>query len=287
MKKNVYQIITDQVLELLEQGTVPWHKPWSGGGVPTNLVSKKPYRGINPFLLACRGFASPYWLSFKQAQKLGGKVIKGSKSSIVIFWRWLEKEDKATGKKSRFPLLRYYRVFNVDQVEGIDESKIPQLAEKYDNDPIDAAEAVVSGFAGGPPVSYSGDRAFYAPAQDKVNIPGMSSFESAEGFYCTLFHELVHSTGHADRLNREGVTNLAFFGSHEYSKEELVAEFGAAFLSGHCGIESTTIENSAAYIHSWAKKLKSDPKLIVQAAAQAQKAADHILGTTFEKQVKS
>mgnify|MGYP003662196347 CR=1 FL=1 len=93
MKKNVYQIITDQVLELLEQGTVPWHKPWSGGGVPTNLISKKPYRGINPFLLACRGFASPYWLSFKQAQKLGGKVIKGSKSSIVIFWRWLEKED--------------------------------------------------------------------------------------------------------------------------------------------------------------------------------------------------
>jgi len=212
---------------------------------------------------------------------LGGRVIKGEKSSVVIFWKWLEKEDTQTGKKSRIPLLRYYRVFNVLQTEGIDERKIPVL-DLCDNDPIDAAEAVVAGFVDSPPVHFGGDRAYYVPSQDVVNIPGLASFATAEHYYSTLFHELAHSTGHKSRLDREGVTNLAFFGSYEYSKEELVAEFGAAFLSGHCGIASATVENSAAYIQSWSKKLKSDHKLVVQAAAQAQKAADHILGVRFE-----
>ena len=273
---DVYQMITDRLVAMLEDGTAPWGKPWTGGSDPANLVSRREYSGINYFLLACSSYSSPYWLTYKQAQDLGGHVRKGEKGTPVIFWKILEKKN-ATGEESgeKVPLLRYYTVFNAEQCEGI---KVPDAcAATHHNDPIDAAEAVQLAMPNRPIVTIGGARAFYSPARDSVTVPEMARYKHPEAYYSTLFHELGHSTGHETRLNRPGVAEQHFFGDAEYSREELVAEMAAAFLCGHCGIESAVIENSAAYLQSWIKALRGDKKLAITAAAQAQKAADYIL----------
>ena len=305
MSNKVYEIVTDQIIRQLEEGTVPWHKPWKWGSGfsfsgstagPVNLATKKPYRGINIFLLLCTPYESPYWVSIKQANKLGGRVRKDEKSSMVIFWKPLEVEDKenknedGTPKKKTIPLLRYYRVFNVEQCEGL-ESKIPQPPEPEPEapepepfQPIECCEKVVEGMPNRPEIRHKEARAYYRPSEDFVNLPKQELFESPEEYYSTAFHELTHSTGHKSRLARPEITKgLIVFGSHDYSKEELVAEMGAAFLCGHCQIEQKTLYNSAAYIQGWLKKLRDDRKLVVHAAAAAQRAADYILG----KEVKN
>jgi antirestriction protein ArdC len=288
-KADAYQIMTDRIVGLLEQGVVPWRRPWKqlGGLMPQNLKSKKAYRGVNVFWLACAGYGSPYWVTFKQAKALGGSVRKGEKGFPVIFWKWLEREDEDTGKSRRIPMLRYYTVFNVEQCEGI-EDKVPQIDtdEPVEFEPIERCEQIVESFSG-PSVRTGDSRAYYVPSTDLVNMPKRELFETAESYYSVLFHELGHSTGHESRLGREGITDATMFGSHKYSKEELVAEMTAAFLSGHCAIDSATVENSAAYIQGWLKKLRNDTKLLVSAAAQAQKAADLILGRSFETEKKS
>ncbi len=282
MANKVYNIVTDRVLSLLEHGVVPWKRPWAGGEPPANLVSKKPYRGINPFLLASTGYASPYWLSYKQAQARGGNVRKGEKSTLVVFWKLWDKEtrDAATGEKSskRLPILRYYRVFNAEQCDGIDAPKL----ETIDFEPIERCEAVVADMPNPPTITHGEPRAFYRPLTDTVNMPQPEVFNSAPEYYSTLFHELTHSTGHVSRLRRPGIEALQPYGSSDYSREELVAEMGAAFLCGHCSIESATLDNSAAYINGWLRRLRSDPKLVVQAAGLAQRAADCIRGITWE-----
>lgn len=281
-KLDIYQMITDRVIALLEQGVAPWRKPWSYGGEPLNLSSGKHYQGINSFLLACSGFASNYWVTYKQAQALGGQVMKGEKASPIIFWKLYEKEDeKAEDGKINVPVLRYYSVFNLGQCEGLE---IPESEDTwYKHDPIKAAENIIANMPNAPKFERKQNRAFYSPDRDLVNVPEMKRFEKVEEYYSTFFHELAHSTGHKNRLSREGITKSCFFGSHDYSKEELVAEMGAAFLCGHCGIESVTIENSAAYLQSWIKTLRGDKKLAVIAAAQAQKAANYILNKEEEK----
>lgn len=276
---DVYQIITDRVLAILEAGTVPWRKPWNYGSErgPLNLVSKKHYQGINWFLLACTAFGSPYWLTFKQAQQLGGNVLKGEKGTPIIFWKIYEKEDaKAEDGKKRLPLLRYYTVFNVEQCDGI---AVPDsdVTTWHEHDPIEAAEKVILTMPNRPIVEIGGVRACYSPLRDHVQIPDLFRYERTEEYYSTFFHELAHSTGHKSRLNREGVTGDHFFGDSVYSREELVAEMAAAFLCGHTGIENATIHNSAAYLQSWIKALRGDKRLAITAAAQAQKAADYIL----------
>jgi len=278
-KMKVYEIITDRIMEKLEQGCVPWHKPWAGNSeYQKNLITKKEYRGINVFILSCAGYASPYWLTYKQAKELGGNIQKGEKGSPVVFWKWLEKKsDDETEEK--IPMLRYYTVFNVCQTEGIDEKKIPELAIKYNElEKIEICEQVIARMPKRPEIVHKEQRAYYRPSNDTLNMPLFESFDDAEKFYSVIFHELTHSTGHQSRLNRKGITEIAAFGSKEYSKEELVAEMGAAFLCGHCQIENKTIDNSAAYIKSWLSKLHDDKKMVVVAAAQAQKAADFILG---------
>jgi antirestriction protein ArdC len=277
MNDSVYQIITDRIVSLLENGTVPWHQPWNTGNqAPQNLVSKKPYRGINPFLLNSMHYASPYWLSFKQAQELGGNVKKGEKACPVVFWKWLDGQDKETGEKKKIPLLRYYSVFNVNQCEGIDAPTIEGATREHS--PVQAAESIVAAMPKRPEIKHGLDRAFYSPALDYVGMPNPEQFKSAEDYYSVVFHELTHSTGAESRLNRKGVASgNQSFGSESYSKEELIAEFGAAFLCGTVGIVERTIDNSSAYIASWLQRLKNDSKLVVQAAAQAQKAADFIL----------
>jgi len=278
---KVYEIITDRITEKLEQGCVPWHQPWAGNSeYPKNLITKKEYRGINVFMLACAGFTSPFWASYKQIKELGGAVNKGKKGWPVVFWKFMDEDDSEENKK-HIPLLRYYTVFNIDQTSGIDEKKIPETAAKYNEmEKLAQCEAVVLAMPQRPEITYNDQRgASYTHSKDRVNMPQMEAFDGAEEYYSTLFHELTHSTGHESRLNRKGIiSGTAAFGTKEYSKEELIAEMGAAFLCGHCQIDNKTIDNSAAYIKSWLKQLKDDPKMVILAAAQAQKAADFILG---------
>ncbi len=227
---------------------------------------------------------SPYWLTFRQAKGLGGHVRKGEKSCPVVFWKWLEKENRDTGKTERIPLLRYYAVFNALQCE-LPEGKLPAVPEAaLDNAfaPLERCEGVVADWLGKPDIQHDTSQACYRPATDVVHMPRPERFDGAEEYYSTLFHELTHSTGHASRLNRPGIADVARFGSRDYSKEELVAEMGAAFLCGHCAVENRTIDNSAAYVASWLARLRKDSKLVVQAAAQAQQAADWVLGTTWD-----
>jgi antirestriction protein ArdC len=278
---NVYDIINTRIMELLAQGTVPWRKTWNTvSNMPKNLVSKKEYRGVNIFLLACMPYSSPYWMTYKQISDKGGHVLKGEKSTPVIFWKWLDRKDtddpeRAVGS-GRVPLLRYYNVFNIEQTEGI---TYPELVSVNNQEftPIERAEQIIANMPYKPTIHHGGNKAAYSPVLDYVKLPEPSSFQSPEEYYSTSFHELTHSTGHASRLGRKGVLEPSYFGSHEYSKEELVAEMGAAFLCGMSRIENKTIDNSAAYIQGWLRELKNDKTLLIHAAALAQKAADYIL----------
>src|SRR6266852_5678626 len=279
-RQNVYEIVAEQIIRQLEQGVAPWHKPWRTDP-PCNLISGKPYRGINTFLLATQGYGSRFWLTFNQANKLGGHIRKGEKSSIVTFWNVGEEKTvrDADGRerKSRPFLLRYYRVFNVEQTECIADklglgNATPRVAS------IEQCESIVAGMPN-PPVMQQDARAWYRPSTDTVGMPSRSLFNSAEEYYSTLFHELAHSTGHASRVGREGIEQLNTFGSESYSKEELVAEMGAAMLCGVTGIAQATIQNSASYLKCWIDRLRSESKLLVSAASQAQKACDYIRNT--------
>ncbi len=283
-QNTIYEMITERVITLLEQGTVPWRKPWTGGSssdMPMNLVSKREYRGINVFLLTCMGFSSRYWLSFKQAKEKGGHVRKGEKGTPVIFWKRYETEDRVTGEDIVLPVLRYYTVFNLEQIEDLDAPDAPEPVHA-NFEPIAEAERIVQGMPKPPLIVHGEPRAFYRPAADTVNLPRPDLFLVPEEYYSTAFHELTHATGHESRLNRRPSTEIRHFGDKEYSQEELVAEMGSAFLCAQARIEQVTLENSAAYIANWLQVLKADAKMVVVAAAQAQRAADHILGRKWE-----
>ncbi len=276
---NIYELVTARIIELLETGTVPWKKPWISSEGARNLISKKPYRGINQFLLNCSPYSSPYWLTYRQATDKGGQVRKGEKSTSVVFWKWLDQkaapdeDDNSTSGK--VPLVRFYNVFNLNQIDGIKAPVEEQPANPFN--PIEQAEQVIRNMPGRPIILYGGDRACYSPMLDNVKLPNQVSFKSPEEFYSTAFHELAHATGHASRQGRKGILEPSHFGSHDYSQEELVAEFSASMLCGVAGIEQQTIDNSSAYIQGWLKVLKGDKKLAIIAAGQAQRAADFIL----------
>jgi len=276
---QVYKLVTDKIIEKLEEGCVPWRKTWSSEA-PKNLVSGKEYRGINPFLLDSMGYASPYWLTFRQAKDLGGYVRKGEKSTPVVFWKsWKTLEANDEGKqeeKSRF-VLRYYSAFNIEQVSLPPEEVPAEDPTTRHFDPIPKCEQVVKAMPNAPEITHQSQRACYSTILDIVNMPAPESFDSPAAHYSTLFHELTHATGHESRLNRKGITEANHFGSHDYSREELTAEMGAAYLSGHCGLVDSTLENSASYIQGWLKRLRNDPTMVVKAAGRAQRAADYIL----------
>jgi antirestriction protein ArdC len=280
---DMYQIVTDKIIGMLEAGVVPWRRPWSSAGLPRNLVTKKPYRGLNHFLLSASKYVSPFWLTFKQANELGGSIRRGEQSTLIVFWKIDQKEHspQESGKQEthrRF-LLRYYRAFNLEQCDlpqGVID-KLPKV-ETHEHDPIDEAEWIVANMPQRPALETAGSKAFYNLLTDRVTIPPRELFTTAEEYYATLLHELTHSTGHPTRLARETITEAAPFGSATYSKEELCAEMGSAFLCAEAGISSVVIENQAAYVAGWLSKLREDRKLLVYAAAQAQKAADFILG---------
>jgi len=279
---KVNEIITQKILDQLEKGVVPWHKPWTVSS-PMNLVSKKSYRGINVILLSLEGKSSPYWATFKQVSDLGGKVKKGASGAIIIYYTKLEILDEAELIKN-IPLLRYYRVFNMDDCEGL-ESKIPPTLSRVIT-PIEECERVIEGYEDKPPVLLS-NYAAYAPRLDQIYMPSMADFISPESYYQVLFHEMIHSTGNPKRANREGFDRDLFprFGSEDYSKEELVAEIGSVFLYSHVGIEAPFL-NSVAYIKGWMKRLKEDSNLVISAASKAQKAFEYILKVEEYSQIK-
>ena len=280
MNTKSYDRITERIVTLLEQGTVPWHKPWKvTTGLPRNLVSKKPYRGINVFLLMAMSYESPHWLTFRQAIQLGGNVKKGEKSCPVVFWKHMEIEEKTSGEPHKIPLLRLYHVFNVAQCEGLKDAGTAEETAMSATKPAE----IVAHMPQPPIIKHGMAQSFYSPSEDCIGMPVRERFDTEDHYHATLFHELVHSTGSEKRLKRASIMERNGFGTDPYCKEELVAELGSAFLCGQAGIMERTIDNSAAYLKNWLSRLKSDGTLIVYAAAQAQKAADFILGRTFSE----
>ena len=280
---DVYALATSKIIQHLEQGTVPWRKPWTDAGLPQNLISRKTYRGINLWLLNACGYSRNLFLTFKQLKELGGSVKKGEKAHTVLFWKWIEKKEEhpssaepTTERQGKIPLLRYYLVFNIDQCIGIPETCIPTISKP--NEPLVECERILDEMPSIPVIEHKEQDAYYHPGKDIINMPCMDTFVSSESYYTTLFHELVHSTGHTKRLNRKEVMENHKFGSEKYSQEELVAEIGASFLASHTGIVLDDFADNAAYIKGWLDMLKSDKRFIVFASAVAQRAVEYILG---------
>lgn len=277
-KFNIYEEVTNRIIEQLENGVVPWHKPWSGlTNRAYNRVSKKPYSLLNQMLLKHDG----EYATYKQWTDLGGKVRKGEKSEIVVFWKILNVEEIKDGnvEQKAIPLLKYINVFHISQVDGV-ESKAVKPVE---HQPIEEAEKIKKDYMNRENIRIRetvSNEAFYSPVRDFIQVPCKEQYKDVLEFYSTLFHEMVHSTGHKDRLKRLDCSiQFASFGSEDYSKEELIAEIGSAFLMNHIGIESSkTFNNSAAYIQSWLRVLKNDNKFIVSASSKAEKAMKYILG---------
>jgi len=288
--KDIHAAITERFIEKLRAGCVPWQRTWQSA---TNLISGKAYRGINALSLGSAAFGSPYWMTFRQALELGGNVRKGEKSSPVIYYRFLAKHDArgnpvftAKGRAATIPFVRWSNVFNLEQTEGIAApaqtpapAPSPEPMRSLDRADLLVCQAKLC------PIYHEGFAASYSPTEDLIRMPFPRTFRSSEDYYHTLFHEMTHATGHGTRLDREGITNPVKFGSERYSKEELVAELGAAFLSNDAGIlDSVRFDNSAAYLQSWIRKFKDDPTLIVSAASHAQRGFDWITGRSPEEQ---
>lgn len=285
---DVYQMVTDRILAALDSGEIPWHRPWcSVGGGAYNRITEKPYSLLNQMLLSHSG----EYASLQQWNKLGGRIRKGERSEVVVFWKWCEPkkeetqgaeditEDQEPDRIPNRPILRYYRVFHISQVEGVEP--LPQKIRLYNHNPIEEAEQLIGCYLHREGIVLEeelSDTAYYSPARDLIHIPSMKQYKELFEYYSTLLHEAVHSTGHITRLNRAGLQNVSF-GSAVYSKEELIAEIGSACLLSDLGIETDrSLTNSAAYIQGWLHALKNDRKLVVMAAAQAQKAAEYICG---------
>lgn len=281
MSINVYELVTNRIIEQLENNIVPWEKPWSGTlDGAFNRVSKKPYSILNQMLLKYNG----EYATFKQWQELGGHIRKAEKSEIIVFWKMYpikEKQDDGTEIIKTIPLLKYINVFHISQVDGVEPLK---QKVTHDIEPIDKAEKILNDYWNRENITIEhvkGDKAFYSPMFDKIQLPLFEQFKQSEEYYSTAFHESVHSTMKTSRCNRQEDRKgkVVSFGSEEYSKEELVAEVGSAQLMNMVGIETTkSFRNSTAYIQSWLKVLRNDNKFIVSASSKAEKAVNYILG---------
>lgn len=279
VNSKVYETVTSQVIAALESGVVPWRKPWATAPPPINAVSKRPYRGVNLLLLGMSRFGDHRWITLRQANELGGRVLKGEKASIAIFWKRTEtRHDEGQEKESvrTIPLLRHYHVFNVEQCDNLGLSGSDRASVLRDEDRIEAAEAVVAEMPNPPSIREGGSAAWYRPSDDLVQVPPISSFETPDDYYATLFHELGHSTGHPTRLARPEMLGEIQYGSGDYGREELVAELASAFVCASIGLDNSLVENSARYIDGWLQSLNRDQKLLLLAAGQAQRASDFI-----------
>jgi len=272
---DIYAEITNRIIDQMENGIIPWQKPWIASGSCVSYATGKPYSLLNQMLLGRPG----EYATFKQIQQAGGCVRKGEKAHMVVFWKWIEQEDEETGEKKEIPFLRYYNVFHIDQCEGLAVKHMPQMPMTATAD--QKAENIICDYlrTSGVKLNHeAGDRAFYRPSTDSITLPLLAQFKETAEYYSTAFHELIHSTGHAKRLNR--IAGTAYFGSEAYSKEELVAEIGAAALVNASGLETAaSFRNNAAYVQNWLQVLKSDKRFIVSASGKAEKAVALILGT--------
>ena len=292
-KVDVYQMVTDRVLAQLEQGIIPWQKPWRTitgreDDLAISYTSRKPYSFLNQMLLGRNG----EWLTFKQVKEMKGSIKKGAHAGMVVFFKRIVVKDKVLDgegnekeKESVIPMLKHYPVFHIDDCEGIDTKIKPTPAEDEDEvtmEPVEAAEKVVRGYLErNPALKLHNDkpssRAFYSPMFDEVTVPMMKQYDVVDEYYSTLFHELVHSTGTPERMNRHDGMQNSGFGSKDYSREELVAELGAAMLCAATGINNdAAFKNSVGYIQGWMKSLSSDNHAIVWAASRSEKAARFI-----------
>ncbi len=275
---DFYNIITEKIIAQLENGIIPWKRPWTG--TPDGAYSRytgKPYSLMNQLLLGKPG----EWMTFKQIQDLGGKVKKGEKSSMVFFWNLVPykntAEDNEDGVYLTYPVLKRYNVFHIDQTEGIEplssDEKHQILIPCQDAEEIMANYVACSGVS---MIITPSNEAYYRRKSDTITIPVMEQYSDVSEYYSTAFHEMIHSTGHESRLNR--LKNASFtHNTNDYAKEELVAEIGAAALCHQSNIATPeSFENSVAYIQSWLNALKNDKSLIVKASSQAEKAINYI-----------
>lgn len=279
-KANVYDMVTNRIIAELEKGKIPWQKPWTGvRDGAYNRITKRPYSLLNQMLLQHNG----EYATFKQWQDLGGHIRKGEKSEIVCFWKILEQEEtnKDTGEKEsvKIPLLRYYNVFHISQVEGVEPLAPEQLNDEVE--PIEAGDKIINDYINREHLNFvecKNNKAYYSPSNDTVVVPLKEQYNLINEYYSTTFHELTHSTGHKNRLNRLQSGAVSAFGSENYSKEECVAEIGSATLMSIAGIETPkTFRNSTAYIQNWLQVLRNDNKFIVSASSKAEKAVKYIL----------
>ncbi len=275
--KDLYQSVTDRIVTSLEAGVPPWICPWQHGadGIHKNITSHKPYRGINVLLLnlqaMTQGYPAPHWLTYKQASELGAHVKKGETGTPIVFFKFREVEDdKAEADRKVVPMLRTYTVFNAAQIEGLPEQYLQAPPEALWT-PCAEAEDIL--LASGAIIRHGGNRAFYRPGEDVIQLPPVSYFPEADAYYGTALHELSHWTGHPSRCNRPLGKRHSI---DAYAFEELVAEMGAAFLCAHCHLPARL--EHASYIDTWLDALKRDKRLIFVAAGAAQKAADYALG---------
>lgn len=280
---DVYQRITDVIIERLNEGVIPWRQPFSTTYVrPRNAQSMRPYNGLNELLLC--GFSQPYFLTYQQALQMGGQVKKGAKGIPVVYWN---KTYKTADGKSVDPsgitdfegitvkgFLKYFIVFNIKDIDGL-KIVLPEPPVRAEAHSIDMCEQVIDNMANRPLIE-NGSVACYSPSRDTITIPRIDEFTTSADYYAVLFHELIHSTGHPTRLNREeGMRNK--FGSQKYAFEELVAEIGSAYLCADCQIDCKPLEdNTVAYIQNWIEVLSNDTKMIVNASSKSRKAASYI-----------
>lgn len=304
---TIHATVTAEILHRLRQGVVPWQQTWASPSLlPRNLLTRKVYRGINFFILGSTGYESPYWLTQRQAESLGGKVVPGARAQTIVYWHWPddskapaspppseEGSDSNGGEREpdrpakvlhTIPVLRDYRVFNLSQCEELPSRHLPPSPQPLPiHIPNEAAEAIVSGMPDPPRITHGAAGPHYAPLADTVGMPDPCRFLEPRFYYDALFHELAHSTGHPRRLGRfkldHPLANL--FGSTPYCREELVAEMTATMLCAHVGISDRQLmDNSAAYIAGWLEQLRRDNRFVVFAAAQASKASDWIRGVS-------
>lgn len=285
MGKNVYQIVSEKICERIEKAIannepLPWQKPWLWANAPRNYLGNE-YRGINALLLEEGEFLTWNQICDLQKQNPEIKLKKGCKKEMVVYFNFQEKEEeKITDKgetiieKKNIPFLRYYNVFNIKYVEGV-ESKIKEIT--YNHNPIEKAEEIINAYASAENIKINqikGDKACYSVVSDSITIPLMSAFPSIYEYYSTLFHEIGHST-----MKKLGRNTKGFFGDEEYSKEELTAEMFSSMMLAHCGINTESTEkNNIAYMRSWLKALKDNTTWLVSACGNAQKAVDYVLG---------
>jgi len=286
-RKDVYTRVTDRIIADLEQGVRTWMKPWSAehaaGKISRPLRHNgTPYRGMNILLLwgeaMAKGYAAPIWMTFKQALELEAHVRKGEHGSLVVYANSItrtETNKKGEDTEREIPFMKGYTVFNVEQIEGL-----PAHYYAQPENPLPLSERIESAdhfmTATGATLQHGGNRAFYAPGRDLVQMPPFEAFKDKESYYATVLHELTHWTSHKSRLDRS--FDAKRFGDHGYAREELVAELGAAFLCADLGITPEIRDDHAAYLGHWLKVLTEDKRAIFSAAAHAQRAADFLHG---------